>query len=267
MLFYAVHFLSELVWNLIQTHLECPVMSTRLGSPTPWKVKVLVLWGSRPVSCWIRASLVSPLSQSRRQTGSRRDGCKCRSRAWSVDTQGRGSGERLKVEQQMGKKGMPLHRPVHEEWICLAQTLETQKGVLPPVQPAELCCGWRYIVLFLRYLDKGFQNSFSLFPFVNFPLYYYPLCHFHENYWPWLVVFKPCCTPGIFRSTSKILDWNLQEGKASSQAWEPCLPSPLWFLNKHQVQLQLEHGLVSFLSIPLGPLRWSKICWAFPIFF
>ena len=69
------------------------------------------------------------------------------------------------------------------------------------------------------------------------------------------------------RSTSKILDWNLQEGKASSQAWEPCLPSPLWFLNKHQVQLQLEHGLVSFLSIPLGPLRWSKICWAFPIFF
>lgn len=68
-------------------------------------------------------------------------------------------------------------------------------------------------------------------------------------------------------STSKILDWNLQEGKASSQAWEPHLPSPLWFLNKHQVQLQLEQGLVSFLSIPLGPLRWSKICWAFPIFF
>ena len=69
------------------------------------------------------------------------------------------------------------------------------------------------------------------------------------------------------RSTSKILDWNLQEGKASSQAWEPHLPSPLWFLNKHQVQLQLEQDLVSLLSIPLGPLRWSKIYWAFPIFF
>ena len=118
------------------------------------------------------------------------------SSAWSVYTQGRGSGERLKVEQQTGKKEMPLHRPVHEEWICLAQTLETKKVLLPPVQPAELCCGWIYIFFFLRYLDKGFQNSFSLF--VNFPLYYYSLSHFHENYWPWPVVFKPCCTQGIF---------------------------------------------------------------------
>ena len=167
------------------------------GIPHPkCKVEVLVLWGSRPVSCWIPASLVSSLSQSRKQTGSRRDRSKCRSSAWSVDTQGRGSGERLKVEQQTGKKEMLLHPPVHEEWICPAQTLETKTVLLPPVQPAELCCGWIYIFLFLRYLNKGFQNSFSLF--VNFPLYYYPLSHFHENYSPWPVIFKPCCTQGIF---------------------------------------------------------------------
>lgn len=169
-------------------------MSTRLGSPTPWKAKVWI-WGSRPVSCWIESLTCEPTgAKAEDRIEAERESGQAVDHAHEVLSTGERQGERgWRWSSRWGRRECRWDRQ-HEEWICLCSDLETQKGVLSPVQPAELCCGWRYIVLFLRYF-KVTQNfspsSFWIISSVLLPSLSFP--------WKLLTLtcsFKTSCTPG-----------------------------------------------------------------------